>query len=539
MIAIKTSKYQSAINDFTNYIKLDDKNADVFSSRAKCYLESNNYKEAIKDFSSAVSISKNPETEKLLTDTKQKLYEMNRESDTPDIKIEYPQIDMNNFINVFDNQIDVIIEGYVKDKSQIEFIKINGVLAKYNANELNPEFKYHVPLKGDVRKIDIEVSDIYHNTSTKIIKVGRLINDSKVKVTFAGKILSDDGKSPFQNREVYLVNEKGEIFFVSKTDPDGRFKFENLPYDQGYFLTMDVTDTPLAKKLKFIIADENGNAVLTSSDVGNQKFKFQILPSDYSTMSLMTLDDAPLLVDIKGRLISSNESKTPLSNITVTLLNGKGEALSSKKTDAFGAFLFAKLTPREDYTIKTDSAESKNIAENKILITDENGKIIKELMRNPAGYFKYTLLPSDRTQLIKISAIDPWLKALKLSKDKSEMVIIENIYYPSGSFDILPEAEVVLAKAIEALNGNPKLVIEVQAHTDAVASDEYNMELSQKRATTAMEYIATKGIDKKRLTAKGFGESQLTNKCVNGVECSDAEHKHNRRTVFKISYLGN
>jgi outer membrane protein OmpA-like peptidoglycan-associated protein len=83
------------------------------------------------------------------------------------------------------------------------------------------------------------------------------------------------------------------------------------------------------------------------------------------------------------------------------------------------------------------------------------------------------------------------------------------------------------------------LVIEVQAHTDAVASDEYNMDLSQKRATIAMEYIVAKGIDKKRLTAKGFGESQLTNKCVNGVECSDAEHKQNRRTVFKISYVGN
>lgn len=535
----KTSQFQSAINDFTKYIQLDEKNAEVYSNRAKCYLESSNYKEAIKDFSKAVSISKNPETEKLLTDTKLKLYEANRESDTPDIKIEYPQIDMNNFINVFDNQIDVIIEGYVKDKSQIEFIKINGIVANYKADELNPEFKCHIPLKGDIRKITIEVSDVYHNTSSKIIKVGRLINDSKVKVTFAGKILSDDGKSPFQNREVYLVNEKGEIFFVSKTDPDGRFKFENLPYDQGYFLTMDVSDTPLAKKLKFIITDENGTAVLTSSEDGNQKFKFQILPSDYSTMSLMTLDDAPLLVDIKGRLIATNESKTPISNITVTLLNGKGEAVSSKKTDAFGAFLFSKLTPREDYTIKTDSAESKNITENKILITDENGKIIKELMRNPAGYFRYTLLPSDRTQLIKISAVDPWLKALKLSKDKSEMLIIENIYYPSGSFDILPEAEVVLAKAIEALNGNPKLVIEVQAHTDAVASDEYNMDLSQKRATTAMEYIVSKGIDKKRLTAKGFGESQLTNKCVNGVECSDAEHKQNRRTVFKISYVGN
>ncbi len=539
MIAIKTSKYQSAISDFTNYIKLNDKNAEVFSYRAKCYLEANNYKEAIKDFSKAVSISKNPETEKLLTETKLKLYEANRESDVPDIKMEYPQIDMNNFINVFDNQIDVIIEGYVKDKSLIEFIKINGVAAKYKSEELNPEFKCHVPLKGDVRKIEIVVSDVYHNNSTKTIKVGRLINDSKVKVTFAGKILSDDGKAPLQNREVYLVNEKGEIFFVSKTDPNGRFKFENLPYDQGYFLTMDVSDTPLAQKSKFIIADENGNQVLSSTEDGTQKFKFQILPSDYATMSLMTLDDAPLLVDIKGKLIASNEGKTPLANLTVTLMNGKGEAIASKKTDGFGAFLFSKLAPREDYTIKTDSAESKNIVENKILITDENGKIIKELMRNPAGYFKYTLLPSDKTQLIKISAVDPWLKALKLSKDKSEMVIIENIYYPSGSFEILPEAEVVLAKAIEALNGNPKLIIEVQSHTDAVASDEYNMELSQKRATTAMEYIASKGIDKKRLTSKGFGETQLTNKCVNGVECSDAEHKQNRRTVFKISYVGN
>jgi outer membrane protein OmpA-like peptidoglycan-associated protein len=48
-----------------------------------------------------------------------------------------------------------------------------------------------------------------------------------------------------------------------------------------------------------------------------------------------------------------------------------------------------------------------------------------------------------------------------------------------------------------------------------------------------------KGIDKKRLTAKGFGETQLTNHCTNGVECSDAEHKQNRRTVFKINYAGN
>ncbi|HEY0029239.1 MAG TPA: tetratricopeptide repeat protein [Bacteroidia bacterium] len=535
-----TSQFQSAINDFTKSLQLDDKYAEAYRNRGKCYLEASNYKAAIADFSKSAAISNNPEDIKMLADTKQKLYDANRESDAPDIKIEYPLIDLNNFINVFDNQIDLVIEGYVKDKSQIEFIKINGVIVKYNEAELNPEFKCHILLKADLRKLEITVSDIYHNVSSKTIKVGRIINDSKVRVTFAGKILSDDGnKLPFQNREIYLVNDKGEIFFKSKTDPDGRFKFDNLPYDQGYFLTMDVTDSPLAKAPKFMITDEAGTPVLVSAEDGKQKFKFQILPSDYSAMSLMTLDDAPLLVDIKGKLIAGNENKTPISNITVILMNEKGEAVASKKTDGLGAFLFSRMAPRTNYTIKTDSVESKNIKENKILITDENGKIIKELMRNPSGYFQYRLLPADKAQLVKISATDPWLKALKLSKDKSEMLIIENVYYASGSFDILPEAEVLIDKAVEALKSNAKLIIEVQAHTDAVAGDEYNMELSQKRAKTVVEYMTAKGIDKRRVTGKGFGETELTNKCVNGFECSDAEHKQNRRTVFKISYIGN
>jgi outer membrane protein OmpA-like peptidoglycan-associated protein len=195
--------------------------------------------------------------------------------------------------------------------------------------------------------------------------------------------------------------------------------------------------------------------------------------------------------------------------------------------------------PKENYSIKTDSLESLTINYNKILVTDEYGKIIKELTKNPGGYFKYEMLPNERIQLTKISEVDPWLKTMNLSKDKNEMVIIENIYYPSGSFEILPDAEGVLGKAIEAMKANPKLTMEVQSHTDAVAGDDYNMELSQKRANTVVDYMVAKGVDKKRLTAKGFGETQLTNHCTNGVECSDAEHKQNRRTVFKINYKAN
>jgi outer membrane protein OmpA-like peptidoglycan-associated protein len=62
------------------------------------------------------------------------------------------------------------------------------------------------------------------------------------------------------------------------------------------------------------------------------------------------------------------------------------------------------------------------------------------------------------------------------------------------------------------------------------------MTLSQKRAATVVDYMVSKGVEKNRLTAKGFGETQLINHCTNGVECSDEEHKQNRRTVFKITY---
>lgn len=536
----KTSQFQSAINDYTKVIQLDDKNVDAYRNLGNCYLQLSHYKEAIENFNKAVKLSNKEEDIKMLAEAKQRLYDANKENDSPEIKIEYPLIDLNNFINVFENQMDVAIEGLVKDKSMIEFIKINGVEAKFNADEINPEFRCKVPLKSDLKKLEVIVSDIYHNQSSKTIKLGRLINDSKVKVTFAGKILTDDeNKQPYQNREVYLVNDKGEVFFVSKTDANGRFKFENLPYDQAYFLTMDVSDSPLAQKSKFIITDENNTPILVSSNDGKDHFKFSVLPSDYNTMSLMTMDDAPLLIDIKGKLIVANENKTPLSNVNVILMNSKGEAVATKKTDAFGVFLFSKLVPRENYSIQTDSAESQKLNYSKILVTDENGKILRELTKNPQGYFKYEILASDRVQLAKISEVDPWLKTMNLSKDKKELTIIENVYYTSGSFELLPEAEAVLSKAIEALKANTKLTMEVQSHTDAVAGDDYNMELSQKRANTVVDYLVLKGIDKKRLTAKGFGETQLTNHCTNGVECSDAEHKQNRRTVFKINYAGN
>lgn len=117
---------------------------------------------------------------------------------------------------------------------------------------------------------------------------------------------------------------------------------------------------------------------------------------------------------------------------------------------------------------------------------------------------------------------------------KGDVIRIDNIYYDYNKSNIRPDAAVELDKVVEILNKYESMTIELRSHTDARGKDEYNAKLSDSRAKSAVEYIVSKGIKKSRLSAKGYGETELLNHCKNNVECSDQEHEENRRTEFKI-----
>lgn len=112
--------------------------------------------------------------------------------------------------------------------------------------------------------------------------------------------------------------------------------------------------------------------------------------------------------------------------------------------------------------------------------------------------------------------------------------VMENIYYDFDKWDILPESEIELNKLVKVMNDNPSWKVELGSHTDCRGSDPYNKILSQKRSDSAVAYIISKGIAEDRIIAKGYGETELVNKCDDGVKCSEAEHRKNRRTEFKI-----
>ncbi|TPE45630.1 flagellar motor protein MotB [Pontibacter mangrovi] len=113
-------------------------------------------------------------------------------------------------------------------------------------------------------------------------------------------------------------------------------------------------------------------------------------------------------------------------------------------------------------------------------------------------------------------------------------VLVENIYYDLDKFDIKPAAAKELNKLVRMLQDNPSIRIELSSHTDSRQTDEYNQVLSQLRAQSAVDYLVSKGIDRNRLVAKGYGESRLINKCDDGVSCTEEQHQQNRRTEFKI-----
>ena len=113
---------------------------------------------------------------------------------------------------------------------------------------------------------------------------------------------------------------------------------------------------------------------------------------------------------------------------------------------------------------------------------------------------------------------------------------IENIRYDLNKWEIRSDAVKELDNLVQILKDNPGIVVELGSHTDCRASDPYNLNLSQKRAGAAVEYIIKQGkIPQNRISARGYGETKLLNKCDDGVACSEVEHAINRRTEIRIT----
>lgn len=116
---------------------------------------------------------------------------------------------------------------------------------------------------------------------------------------------------------------------------------------------------------------------------------------------------------------------------------------------------------------------------------------------------------------------------------KGDKFKLENIFYDYNKSTLRPESMAALDKLAAFILEN-KLKIELSSHTDARGNATYNQKLSQARAQSCVDYLIKKGVPTVNMIVKGYGETQLLNRCKDGVQCSEEEHQENRRTEIKI-----
>lgn len=193
--------------------------------------------------------------------------------------------------------------------------------------------------------------------------------------------------------------------------------------------------------------------------------------------------------------------------------------------------------PLSDVKLNLSIADS-----NYVLLTDDNGLSIKEvdqdleipILASKKGYLNKTSVA--RTYDLDFSEENSTTVNVLVKLDPlitNREIRLNDIYYDFDRWDIRKDARPSLDNLAKMLKDNPRLRIRLASHTDCVGNDAYNLNLSQKRASSAVRYLIASGISPSRLTPQGYGESKPEINCI-CEECSDAERQENRRTTFTI-----
>lgn len=229
--------------------------------------------------------------------------------------------------------------------------------------------------------------------------------------------------------------------------------------------------------------------------------------------------------------------------------------VASTRTETDAMFEFVKRPPKFFvFGVVTSLKTTNSLSGVKVLLSDEKGTEIKEVSTASNGKYRFKI-PLNKKVKVHVSKEGFFATSSHMStvgKKFSENfevnlkldeliiekpILIENIYYDYDKWFIREDAKPSLDNLVTIMEDNPNIVIELSSHTDSRASGRYNLVLSDKRAHAAVEYIISKGIERNRIAAKGYGETKLINKCKNNVECTEEEHQENRRTEFKVTKL--
>lgn len=375
----------------------------------------------------------------------------------------------------------------------------------------------------------------------KSTEVNQLI-DNRFTYRIGGKLVSASAKEKkfYAEKSVYLLNKHNTILKRTTTNLFGTFVFENIRPDNSYCIAIGKEGLLKGEKIDLLSKSDVYLGTLDSVVAG--KLANCFISDNNNKFYSLAIEEKDLKMDIKATIFGDNINQ-PIGQLKIILLNDDYEVIDSAITDDFGTFKFKYLPFLKRFFLSAENTDNVLDVFKNILIYSEEDNLIKIMTHQKGHKFSYKPVNAEISSLRAIELEDPWLEYVGAQENetkdipgvsKGNKLIVENILFEPGKAEITDDAKEILDKVILVLNANKNLKIEVGAHTDSKGSAEDNLILSELRAKMVVSYINKSSIGMDRISAKGYGESQILNHCKDDVPCTEKEHAQNRRIEFKI-----
>ncbi|GAA4971855.1 OmpA family protein [Algibacter aquimarinus] len=211
-------------------------------------------------------------------------------------------------------------------------------------------------------------------------------------------------------------------------------------------------------------------------------------------------------------LVQDLNSKDLLAGSLVTLFDESNTVIQDTIVGDDAYYIF-KIEPNKKYKVR--GTRKAYIPQDVEFSTDSKGKVQHNIYLNLESF-------ADAEERVKEK------------EDGNMQVELDKIYFDFDASEIREDAAVTLQVLVDLMKKYPTMEVEVSAHTDARGPDQYNLDLSKRRAASTLEYLVSQGIERNRLKSIGYGEMQPLNKCVKEGICDDEEYDINRRCEFTI-----
>lgn len=327
--------------------------------------------------------------------------------------------------------------------------------------------------------------------------------------------------TPVQNAHVTLRNALGERVVADVTGSNGSFDIGALELQRSYRAKFEGAPQAVLERSLLYIVNAEGKRIMVFAPDRDGRFVFELMPpSDGDQFGFIdNADESRLLnIGVEGQLLS--QSGVGAGEV-IYVEDGQGRITALTYTTEGGRFKFDDLRPELQYIFRFD--EDSNVM--KMVIFDRGEEI--ELTVNN-GKVVYTRVTPEEAIRLNDERNNP------ITIRSDDLFVIRNVYYAFNSAELNADARTELDRLAALLKNNPAFRASLSSHTDSRGTDEFNLELSNRRAGVCLAYLSSKGIAAVRIEAKGKGEAALLNGCSDGVECGEDLHAVNRRTELVL-----